>query len=275
MPELPEVEAMVERLQRWVGHNIVSADGRAPGYLDGNERVFITGQKINGIFRRGKFIIFMLDKGALLCHNAMSGYWDSDDDRWTFDYVEGKRASRDSDIRALLLLCPPGAVLSEKGRNVFFHDARKFGYLKYIEPVELASKLSSLGPEIVATRNIYEPVPYMKFEEFKSLMRASKKAIKEVLMDQTKIAGVGNIYAAEACWHARLSPFRTGDSLGDGAVFQLYEGVRVSLLSAISGMLDYSRLKIYRRKTCPQCGGPVSSEKLKGRTTHWCPICQK
>lgn len=273
MPEMPEVETMVKRLQRFVGYGIVSADGRHPRYIPGNERVFITGQTIRGIFRRGKFIIFMLDSGALLCHNAMSGYWDSDDDRWTFDYVEGKRESQDSDIRVCLLLCPTGEVLSQKGENVFFHDARKFGSLRYLSPEELASKLSKLGPEVVESKYAYEP-RFISRADFFLTCNGSKRPIKELLMDQNFITGVGNIYAAEACWSARVNPFKPACELDGTQVEKLLESVKNVLREALERKLSYEGLRVYRRKSCQACGGSISKNRLKGRSTYWCPACQ-
>ncbi len=275
MPEMPEVETMVDRLQRWVGYNIVTADGRHERYLPGNERVFATGQRINGIFRRGKFIIFMLERGALLCHNAMSGYWDSEDDRWTFDYVEGGRTSSDDDIRACLLLCPAGKVLSEEGRNVFFHDARKFGSLRYVEPEELTEKLSRLGPEADHTTWMYEPAELMTPVKFVATLEKSGLPVKELLMEQEKIAGVGNIYASEACFHAQINPLRPASGLSEEEQLALFLSIRSVLRQALERRLDYGGLKIYRREKCPKCGDKTATQKMKGRTTYWCPTCQK
>ena len=117
MPEMPEVEVMTQNLQKFVGKTIkeITID-KNKRYLGPDQIVKTLGQKINGVFRRGKFMVFMLEHGAILAHNAMSGYWDTVDTPWTFDYVEGKRVSKDSDVRAMFLL--------EDGRVIRFHDAR-------------------------------------------------------------------------------------------------------------------------------------------------------
>lgn len=270
MPEMPEVEVMTERLQEFVGYQIVTADGRGGDrYLPQNEKVFVTEQMINGIFRRGKMIIFMLDRGAILCHNAMSGYWDSEDDRWTFDYVEGKRTSKDSDIRCDFLLCN-----GDTTKNLFFHDARKFGYLRYLEPDQLAKKLSKVGPEAIKSQNLYEPAAVMDENSFVKIVRSSDKTVKEILMDQNVVAGVGNIYAAEACWYSHVNPFTIGRQLGGGTASLLYHCVVFVLEEALRRHLDYGNLKVYRRKFCPNCKSVILSEKLKGRNTWWCGSCQ-
>jgi formamidopyrimidine-DNA glycosylase len=273
MPEMPEVETMVERLQKYAGYSIIAADGRHNRYLPDGDNIEATGQTIRGVYRRGKFIIFMLDRGALLCHNAMSGYWDSDDDRWTFDYVEGKRESRDSDIRASLLLCPSGKILSQYGVNIFFHDARKFGYIKYVDPEQLAKKLSSLGGEAVESKNVYEP-RFITLADFFLACNSSKRPIKDLLMDQSLIAGVGNIYAAEACWLARINPFRPACELDGEQIEKLLSSIKNVLNDALERKLNYEGLRVYRRKVCGVCTGKIESKRLKGRSTYWCPTCQ-
>lgn len=267
---------MTQRLQKFVGYSIVTADGRGGArYLPGNEKVFVTGQTINGIFRRGKFMVFMLDRGAILAHNAMSGYWDTEDERWTFDYVEGKRDSKDTDIRCCFLLCPPGEILSLSGVNVFFHDARKFGYLRYYEPAELATKLSKLGPEVMTTPSAYIPV-VMDLSTFKYRANRYKKTIKEFLMNQEMIAGVGNIYAAEALWMAKVDPARAAQSLTSDEQETVLECTKVAVDDALRRGLDYSGLFVYRQKMCMSfgCNTKIQKKKIAGRSTYFCPSCQ-
>jgi formamidopyrimidine-DNA glycosylase len=268
MPEMPEVETMVSRLQKYVGQDVwyvAPADGEDPDrYAD---RDFAPPQKLGGVFRRGKFMVFMLEDCALLCHNAMSGYWDELDDPWTFDYVEGKRKSSETDIRALVNV---GTSLLQ------FHDARKFGSLRVVSPEELATKLSALGPEAASSKHLYEPTAVITEAQFAAAMnRGKKKAVKEVLMSQEKIAGVGNIYAAEACWAAKVDPFRLASSLSPTETTDLFCAVRSVMEGAIERSLNYDGLKIYRRKECPLDKTPVKTAKLKGRATYWCPACQR
>ncbi len=282
MPEMPEVETMVGRLQRWVGCSVVKTEvNDATGrYLSDDECAVIAGQRIGGVFRRGKFIVFMLDRGALLCHNAMSGYWDDTDDPWTFDYVEGKRDPSESDVRVRIMVHrtstdPDGQEWAGRPYGLRFHDARKFGSLRYVKPEELAQKLSRLGPEADHTTWMYEPAELMTPEKFVVTLEGSGKPVKELLMEQSKIAGVGNIYASEACWHALIHPLRPASTLEEEEQLALFLSVRSVLRQALERRLDYSGLKIYRREKCPRCGDKTATQKLKGRTTYWCQRCQK
>jgi formamidopyrimidine-DNA glycosylase len=105
----------------------------------------------------------------------------------------------------------------------------------------------------------------------------SRKSIKELLLDQSKIAGVGNIYAAEALWFAGIDPRRIANTLpplGPRSRFELFLSIRSVLRQALERRLNYNGLKIYRRDVCPVCGGTVTAEDIKGRTTYWCPTCQ-
>ena len=275
MPEMPEVETMVGRLQDYVGMEVLWASPTSEaGYKGLPEEVQI-GQKLKGVFRRGKFIVFMLERDAILTHNAMSGYWDVKGKPWTFDYVEGKRTSKESDVRVELELEDPDGP--EEIIVLQFHDARKFGSLRIVSPSDLAAKLSELGPEVMTSKHLYEPSAVIDEATFVEVLRKSKKPVKEVMMDQGKIAGLGNIYAAEACWVARTDPFRAGNTLTEGAAAQLYHASVMVLQSALDRSLDYSGLHVYRRKTCGLCDPivEIKSAKLKGRTTYWCPSCQK
>lgn len=278
MPEMPEVETMVSRLQSTTGWTIVgsSVDPRMTEkarkkYLPKLEQFDINGQVINGVFRRAKYIVFMMDRGALLAHNAMSGYWDEADVPWTFDYVEGARESSETDIRVTLKL-----QRNSDTRTLQFHDSRMFGSIRYVTPTQLAEKLSSLGAEMISSKHLYEPSAVLTESVFINLLKKYKKTVKEFLMEQNRVAGVGNIYAAEALWAAKINPFRPANSLTDAEASQLFCSTGLVLESALNRKLDYSGLNVYRREICPavNCHNEIADKKLKGRTTYWCPSCQ-
>jgi len=276
MPEMPEVETMVRRLQSWKGWRItdVKVDVRmsskaAKKFLPGDEYNSVIGQGIVDVYRRGKFIIFMTSSGAILAHNAMSGYWDMLEDPWTFDYVEGQRASTDADVRVMFKL----EMFGEQ-KTLRFHDARMFGSVRYMDPTQLAVKLSKLGPEADHTMSLYEPVQVLTSEHFNALCTGHYKSVKELLMNQDKIAGIGNIYASEACWFAGVDPHRTSDSLTGVERNRLFLGIRSVLRQALERRLDYGGLKVYRRKQCQNCESPIITDKIKGRSTYWCARCQ-
>lgn len=279
MPELPEVEVMCKRLQQWKQWRItdIAIDERmsaaaALRYLPGDEFRFLIDQTITGVFRRGKFLIFMLSgDNALLCHNAMSGYWDDDRSPWTFDYVEAKRNPTTRDVRVMLRVAQAdhGYPLEQ---CLQFHDARKFGSLRLVTAEQLARKLSQLGPDAIDTTCSYE-ARAMTDAEFAAEAISRDTPIKELLMEQSIVAGIGNIYATEACWDARVAPWRLSSSLTELALAHVFQCAQDQLREAINTTLDYSRLNVYRRKRCT-CGGTIISSKDKGRTTYWCPRCQ-
>ncbi len=262
---------MVSRLQEHVGSSFFMIK-RDPAiehlrrYLPGPEASEANGQRIRGVFRRGKFMVFMLERGGLLCHNAMSGYWDTECDPWAFDYVEGARIPTETDVRVRLYV-GEGVVLR-------FHDARKFGSLRYVSPEQLAEKLTALGPEVLAGAHLYEPTEIADVDKFGAAL-AHKFPVKALLMEQKRLAGLGNIYAAEACWKAGVDPNRPGIALSEQDQVNLFLASRDVLSDALARKLDYGGLKIYRREVCPNCRMTVKSETLRGRSTYWCPSCQK
>lgn len=271
---MPEVETMVERLQKWVGWRIISASAEHERYLPGDERTEVEKELINGIFRRGKYIVFTTSRGAILCHNAMSGYWDTTSEPWTFDYVEGSRESNDDDVRVRFLIEGP---IGENLVTLRFHDARKFGSLRFMNPEQLAEKLSEIGPEILQTKHVYEPTSRLLANDFFQVCKKSrKKTIKEVLMEQKHMAGVGNIYASEACSLATVRPTRVASELSETEMNLVYNSAAVVMAEALMRKLDYGGLKVYRRKTCGHCKtGNVVRELVKGRATFWCERCQR
>lgn len=276
MPEAPEVEIMVDRLRRWRGWCIkdVKIDKRmtlkaAAKYLPNDEYNNVIGQCITDVCRRGKFIVMLTSSGALLCHNAMSGYWDSTIEPWTFDYVEGDREPSDNDVRVELMVECMGDVWTLR-----FHDARMFGSLHFMDPAKLAEKLDKLGPEALITQHAYMPFRGVNAETFHAALQ-SKKPVKEVICEQERMTGVGNIYSVEALWRAGISPHRPANGLTDQEEVDLRLSIQEVLRNAIDRRLDYSGLQVYRRQKCAECGGNIRTEELKGRTIHWCPQCQK
>jgi formamidopyrimidine-DNA glycosylase len=238
-------------------------------FLPCDEYNDVIGQAIVDVYRRGKFIIFMTSSGAILAHNAMSGYWDMTEEPWTFDYVEGKREATDSDVRVTFKL-----EMGLEERSLRYHDARMFGSIRYMDPTQLAVKLSKLGPEADHTMSLYEPVQVLTTEHFNALCTGHYKSVKELLMNQDKIAGVGNIYASETCWFAGVDPHRTSDSLTATERNRVFLGIRSVLRQALERRLDYGGLKVYRRTQCENCKSPISTNKIKGRSTYWCARCQ-
>lgn len=232
-------------------------------YLPGKEKEQLLFDNINGLRRRGKFMVFETMKGLLVCHNAMSGYWDTADNPWTFDYVEGKRETTEKDMRVSLHL--------SDGTALCFHDARLFGSLRFYpgarEEREVRS-LRDLGPDALGE----DWFPSTLIEACQS---RESKTIKEVLMDQEAVAGIGNIYAAEALFKAKIRPDRKSMSLSADEFGELHHCCRYVMRAALDRELNYDGLLVYRRKDCAVCGGPISKIEIAKRGTYFCPNCQK
>lgn len=265
MPELPEAEAIVGVMARHsIGQTIVHTEvlreplGRPYFGIAGMRP---TGRRILRIHRRGKRAIMLLDGGALLdCHNAMTGYWDYEDDPWTFDYVEGPR-SPGRHVRLRLEL--------SNGRVLRFNDARMFGSVRML-PDDMASPV---GPELMRTPHGDPDAPVMGPEGFARWMLSDPRPVKEALMDQHELAGIGNIYSVEACHLAGVDPRRPADRVGHDLIPVLHEALRCAVLHCIP-QVTYSWLRVYRRSLCGSCGGPVTRAIIGGRSTFLCERCQ-
>lgn len=269
MPELPEVEAIASRARR---HAIERRIGEVRvlrgGYLEGQVDL-VTGKWIKEVYRRGKYVLFELmdvearAAGWIQCHNAMSGYWDYAHEPWTFDYVEGKRVARQSDVRVEIDLDPGGATLR-------FHDSRLFGRLKFMPKLDQII----LGPEALRTDRLLPESPVMTEELFADELARYHGQIKPALMNQLFMAGVGNIYASEACGWAGIRPNMIAGRLGMERSGLLFDTVQELLRHNIPE-IKYDWLRFYRKKSCSECKSKILKIEQEGRSTWYCPECQK
>lgn len=269
MPELPEVETMAKKLQGWaVGQMIKRTELlRGERYLGGRGASdTLMGRRILDVRRAGKMLLFELDNATTLaCHNAMSGYWDVEADPWTFDYVEGKRTATERDVRVKLHL---------DGNILRFHDSRCFATMRHwrCRPFDIPA-VRDMGPEAIQTDRMLPGRPI--FCSLDAAVNLTKpKPIKELLLKQELLAGVGNIYAVEALWWARLRPDRLGDSLKANELYDLTVAIQQVLAKALDKNLDYtSYLKVYRQAKC-DCGESISKIAIAKRNTYFCVHCQ-
>lgn len=272
MPELPEVETVVRDLRpRPVGSTIravaVSPQSLRREWLP-VWTPLVVGRTIAGVSRRGKWIRVPLDGGStLLWHLGMTGQ---------LTVVQDSRAVADHTHVRMTLGDPEGEELR-------FRDVRRFGSVELWEsPAELDAFLDArLGPE-----------PFdLSAEGFFESLRASARPLKALLLDQKVVAGVGNIYADEALFAARLPPSRKGRDITRAEADALREAVVAVLSAAVAGrgstIRDYvggSGLEgtyqdahaAYGRdgQPCPRCGATIALTRLAGRSTHYCPTCQ-
>ncbi len=269
MPELPEVESVRRRLSREaVGGRIVHADVRRMGTIAPQSatsfRRSVEGGRIAAAARRAKHLFLHLDNGfSLHMHLRMTGN------------VYVLPDSRFPPLRARLLF------QFEDGRALVFDDPRCLGKVHAVASAETMANLPPLGPEPLD--------PSFLAKDFVDIARKSRMPAKLFLMDQAKVAGLGNIYAAEALFEARVSPSTPIGGLSDGRLRKLYVAIRQVLEIAIPccerayekpGQFieaDEYPMAVYGREglPCPRCGTQVARIPQGGRSTYFCPRCQR
>lgn len=243
--------------------SIIRTNGR---YLPGIELAALRLETILRVVRRGKYIVFECGSGTLVCHNAMSGYWDTEDEPWTFDYVEGRRRPLSSDVRVTISADPVGPGMG-KPVKLRFHDARLFGSLRYYPDGTRIPALERLGPDAMLSDEATLVGGIVDHPR-------RRRAIKDVVMDQRIIAGVGNIYATEALAAAGVDPNRPLERVVPETALSIVRHLRRIMGEQVRAGIDYGRLLVYRRSVCPSLH-PVSSTKISGRTSYYCPECQR
>lgn len=219
---------------------------------------FIRAIDVKEVHRVGKQVVFTLDRGYMVVHNAMTGYFDWEHEPWTFDYVEGKREATEGDVRVRFHFAD--------GNVLRFHDARLFGKMT------IQMELPETGPELMLTPNGMATRHIMTLDEFYTGLQV-KKPVKARLMDQHFFSGIGNIYASEACHIAGIDPCVPSKSLTPAEVSVLHSSLRW-VVDQCFPQVRYDWLNVYRRTSCGSCGDPIKRVKLAGRSTFFCPRCQ-
>ena len=273
MPELPEVETVRRALEAEVSGRLVTAVRGRPVRLrrpldPDAVRAGLVGRRLAGFRRRGKFLLLdTTDGGGLLVHLGMSGrlrLW-----------PEGTTAGSHTHLRLSL----------DDGRELALVDPRRFGLAVFLPPGAEAEEpaLVALGPDAL------DPdLP----EVLDAALERRRAPVKAVLLDQRVVAGLGNIYACEALWRAGVHPARPARSLsrprrrrlGAAAREVLEEavargGTTLRDFAGVDGRAGMFRLElaVYGREgePCPRCRAPVRRAPLAGRSTWWCPRCQR
>lgn len=272
MPELPEVETVRRSLlPALVGRRILEVTRCAwPRTIAAPApELFCTrlrDRAILDVTRRAKYVIIHLDGDeALVVHLRMTG-------RLT---LVAPDATPDQHTHVALRL--------DDERQLFFRDPRKFGRIWLLDRDGLARLDGQLGPEPLDET--------LTAAAFRALLRRRTGRLKPLLLDQRLIAGLGNIYADEALWQARLHPLQSVAQLSDEQIDALYAAVRDVLQRSIANrgttFADYrdawglrgdnqSALNVYGRagQPCPRCGTPIARLVVAQRGTHICPVCQ-
>jgi len=270
MPELPEVETVARDLRGLiVGATIVDAETRWERTLrDADPEAFadgVAGRRIEAVGRRAKQVVVELSGGAYLTiHLKMTGQL----------FVVPQGGPDDPYVRLVLEL--------DDGREIRFRDIRKFGRVG-LYGVGTADPFAATGPEPLADD--------FTVAAFRRRLRSRKGRLKPLLLDQAFVAGVGNIYADEALWAARLHPLRTARTLRPADERRLWLHLRRILTEAVirrgSSIDDYTapegdgemqeHLEAYQRtgEPCRRCGRPIRRVVVGGRATHFCSWCQR
>jgi len=263
MPELPEVETVVRSLEPLVGRRIVSAEFRGARTLRGADperlAAHLAGRRIRAIRRHGKFILMPLSGGRyLVLHLGMTG-------RLLLGGVPGKHTH---------------AIFTLDRGVLQFDDSRQFGVIELHE--DFPARLARLGPEPLE----------IAAEDFARELRRHRTSVKALLLDQTFVRGVGNIYADESLFRAGIHPLVRTARLSHGRAARLHRALVEVLTEAIaaggSSISDYVNAegrqglfqvshRVYQRtgEPCVTCGAAIRRVVVAQRSSHFCPRCQR
>jgi len=274
VPELPEVETVCRGLSQTLPGDRIKAVAvlrkESIGYPSPEEfEASLPGHRFEKLARRGKYLLITLDKGAgLAVHLRMSGRL----------LLSDRARQAGSHLRVRISL--------DSGRELRFEDMRVFGRLWYVPPgsffEEIVSGLADLG---------VEPLENLSGRHLHQSLGRRTQAIKSALLDQRVVAGLGNIYADESLFAARINPLRSAGDLTRRELDRLTRQIQAVLQRAIdlggSTLRDYKDSRgvngsyqeesfVYGRAglPCLSCGGPIRKLRLAGRSTHFCPRCQ-
>jgi formamidopyrimidine-DNA glycosylase len=276
MPELPEVETVRRSLEpNLINKKIADVKVNLPKLIkipSGDEETFktnLTGRQFKTIKRRGKYLLFYLDQGwVLVIHLRMTG---------RLIYLD-KHLPVEKHTHFIFYL--------DDGTQLRFHDVRQFGliYLVKEEDLDTIGGLKTMGPEPLSADFTYQC--------FKTSLNGKKQRAKAFLLDQRCVAGIGNIYADEILFQAGIHPDRRVDTLRDDEKEALWRAIKDRLQAGVdhrgTSIKDYvdgfgqagsfqHQLQVYGKygQPCPKCGTTIERIKTGGRTTSFCPKCQR
>jgi len=274
MPELAEVETVARGLRPLAGRRILAVRFGKTDFVDQPERIesLLPGRRLAEVRRHGKMLLFRFDPESpapspcpiwLIVHLGMTG-------QLVLHEVAAPAAPHTHVWFSL-----------DDGRELRYTDIRRFGHMRIASPEELASLVAPLGAD---------PLELTE-SEFRRRLGTRQARVKALLLDQHVLRGLGNIYADESLWRARLHPMRCGTDLSEEELARLWRTIRQVLREAIrlggTSISDYvnahgrpggfqKRLRVYRRhgRRCPRCRATIERLIVAGRGTHFCPHCQ-
>ncbi|MBI3103692.1 bifunctional DNA-formamidopyrimidine glycosylase/DNA-(apurinic or apyrimidinic site) lyase [Candidatus Daviesbacteria bacterium] len=287
MPELPEVETIRLGLQKKIiGLKISKIQILSPKSFIGNPNL-ASGRKVLNIWRIAKYLGMDLGKNTLLFHLKMTG-------QLIYDPSTSLRARRfigghpTPDMRDQMPNSHTRVIFSfSDGSHLYFNDQRRFGWVRVVTSTEVTSNklFKNLGPEPLEKEFTWQILK-------QNLLRHKSMSVKVVIMDQSVISGVGNIYANEACFLAGIDPRTKAGDMGDREFKAIHKGViraikdgikyggatRVHFVDAEGHkgyFLDYAYVYGRNNHRCKACGTAIKKIQLGGRGTYFCPKCQK
>ena len=288
MPELPEVETVKRGLDRLLpGHTVASVKFDSPKSFPNSPadvNQFLRGARVLGVRRRAKVLLIDLTSGyTLVTHLKMTGQLVFDSPKEHF----GAGHPNDSLVAHLPDKSTRVTLGFEDGSSLFFNDQRKFGWMRLL-PTDTVTDLpfiAKLGPEPLEPGFTWQVLR-------ERLKRRARSNIKAALLDQTVLAGVGNIYADEALWGAKIHPSTLVGQVSARQIQRLHQELlavlRLSIDQGGSSNHTYvdaegnrgSYMKfanVFRRdgQPCPRCGTTIAKLRVAGRGTHICPKCQQ
>jgi formamidopyrimidine-DNA glycosylase len=274
MPELPEVETVRVRLEPGlVGRRLERVENLVPRLTrpvdPAGVAAQLEGERIAALGRRGKYLVVRFDSGlVLLIHLRMTGQ---------LLHANGSPTADDVHRRAVVRL--------DDGSDVIYRDVRRFGTWQLFEAGDLEAYLAErVGGEPLARS--------FTSKHLAGALAGRRAPVKSVLLDQRRRAGVGNIYADEALWRARVHPLRPAGELMGDEVKALHRAIRLALRAGIErqgatlsnfrapdgspGSMQHE-FKVYgrAREPCDRCGTPIEKIRVAGRGTWYCPYCQR
>jgi formamidopyrimidine-DNA glycosylase len=276
MPELPEVEAFARALRPFVEGRTISkcrvihpiavrpSSGRGAKQAAAEMERRVRRQSVRGVERRGKYLVLQLSDGCLVMHFRLDGQ---------LLWFESQKTTGHVDV-----------AFEMKHGTLGFVDQRHFGRVQWVATPEAIAAIAAMGVDPLSKE--------FTAARLAGLLAGSRRPLKLFLLDQGKIAGIGNIYSNEAMWHARIDPRRPASTLSAVEARKLHKAIVEVLRRALECCLHPEPdlrdanwwfqgleriVRVYGRegKKCRRCGSPIQRIAQGGRSTFWCANCQK
>ena len=280
MPELPEVETIRLGLEKYlVGHKILDVEIKVLGIFDGSKKN-VVGAKVVEVQRKGKGLIVVLDNGySLAIHVKLTGQLIyRDEETKDFPVSKTKVGTVPNKFTHIIFEM-------DRGAKLYYNDQRRFGWIKVVKTDDINNLpfFKTMGPE---------PFKDLTLEKFEEAIEGKQTAIKPLIMDQTRVGGIGNIYANDALSMAKIDPRRSAKTLKKDEVKKLYEAIlfvmnksfryggasELNFVNVLGQEGEYQRHSLVygkKGKPCPNCGAEIKKIYLGGRGTFFCEACQK